>query len=65
MRGSGALAGLAGALRLPHLPQLAALAPDFAGFRSVVCAGERSGSIDPTRLRDLIASVRGDRVDML
>jgi uncharacterized protein (UPF0264 family) len=49
-------------LRLPHLPRLAALAPDFAGFRSAVCAGARSSAIDPARLRDLIASVRGDRV---
>jgi uncharacterized protein (UPF0264 family) len=62
VRASGALAGLAGALRLPHLPRLAALAPDFAGFRSAVCAGARSSAIDPARLRDLIASVRGDRV---
>lgn len=60
---SGMLAGLAGALRLAHLPQLAALAPDFAGFRSAVCAGARSTAIDPDRLRDLIGAVHSDRVE--
>jgi (5-formylfuran-3-yl)methyl phosphate synthase len=62
VRAGGLLAGLAGALRRAHLPQLAALAPDFAGFRSAVCAGARSGAIDPGRLRDLIAALRSDRV---
>jgi (5-formylfuran-3-yl)methyl phosphate synthase len=62
VRSAGALAGLAGALRLAHLPQLAALAPDFAGFRSAVCAGARSGAIDAARLRDLVAALHGDRV---
>lgn len=63
VRAGGMLAGLAGALRLAHLPRLTALAPDFAGFRSAVCAGARSSAIDPGRLRDLVAAVRGDRVD--
>ncbi|HEY9066889.1 MAG TPA: (5-formylfuran-3-yl)methyl phosphate synthase, partial [Burkholderiaceae bacterium] len=34
VRASGALVGLAGALRRPQLPALQALDPDFAGFRS-------------------------------
>lgn len=63
VRATGTLAGLAGALRRPHLPQLAALAPDFAGFRSAVCEGARSNAIDPARLRDLVGAVHGDRVD--
>jgi (5-formylfuran-3-yl)methyl phosphate synthase len=62
VRGAGALAGLAGALRVAHLPQLAALAPDFAGFRSAVCTGARSGAIDAARLRDLVAALHGNRV---
>ena len=49
-RVGGAMAGLAGALRLTHEPQLRALAPDFAGFRTAVCVGDRSSAIDPQRL---------------
>jgi len=46
----GAMVGLAGALRARHEPQLRALAPDFAGFRTAVCVGNRSSAIDPQRL---------------
>jgi (5-formylfuran-3-yl)methyl phosphate synthase len=52
-RAVGALAGMAGALRLAHLPAIHALAPDFAGFRTAVCAGDRRGDLDPQRLREL------------
>ncbi|HKX40622.1 MAG TPA: (5-formylfuran-3-yl)methyl phosphate synthase [Burkholderiaceae bacterium] len=52
-RAGGALVGLAGALRRPQLPALQALAPDFAGFRSAVCSGDRRGTLDPERLRAL------------
>jgi uncharacterized protein (UPF0264 family) len=57
-RQAGALVGLAGALRLPHVPLLAELAPDFAGFRSAVCRGERSAALDPLLLRDLATRLR-------
>jgi len=57
VRASGALVGLAGALRRPQLDALRALGPDFAGFRSAVCAGDRSGELDPERLRDLAAAL--------
>ena len=50
VRASGAMVGLAGALRVLHEPQLRALAPDFAGFRTAVCVGDRSSAIDPQRL---------------
>ena len=53
VRASGALAGLAGALRLSHVPDVRALAPNFAGFRSAVCAGDRRGALDLARLREL------------
>lgn len=52
-RAAGKLAGLAGALRLPHLPLLRELAPDFAGFRSAVCEGARTGALDARRVREL------------
>ncbi len=53
VRASGVLVGLAGALRLPDLAALRRLEPDFAGFRSAVCTGDRSGALDPERLRAL------------
>jgi len=56
-RGSGALVGLAGALRRPQLAALQALGPDFAGFRSAVCAGDRSGALDPVRLHALASAL--------
>ncbi len=52
-------AGLAGALRLPELPRLRALAPDFAGFRSAVCAGARTAALDAELLQALLAAARG------
>ena len=57
VRASGALVGLAGALRRPQLAALHALAPDFAGFRSAVCAGDRSGALDAQRLRSLAVAL--------
>lgn len=59
VRASGALAGLAGALRLQHLPAVRELAPDFAGFRSAVCAGDRSGELDAQRLHALAEALHG------
>jgi uncharacterized protein (UPF0264 family) len=58
VRGAGALAGLAGALRLEHLPALRELAPDFAGFRSAVCVGDRGAALDRPRLQALAAAMR-------
>ena len=57
VRASGALVGLAGALRRSQLAALHALGPDFAGFRSAVCAGDRSGALDPERLHALAAAL--------
>lgn len=59
VRASGAMVGLAGALRIAHEPSLRALAPDFAGFRTAVCEGDRRGVLEPQRLRALIALLRG------
>ena len=52
------MAGLAGALRIEHGEVLAALAPDFAGFRSALCAGDRSSTLDPQRLHLLAQALR-------
>jgi uncharacterized protein (UPF0264 family) len=57
-RRAGRLVGLAGALRIEHLPQLKRLAPDFAGFRSAVCSGARTSELVPAKVRALRARLR-------
>jgi uncharacterized protein (UPF0264 family) len=57
-RSAGRHVGLAGALRFEHLERLAALGPDFAGFRGAVCAGEREGALDGARVRELRERLR-------
>jgi (5-formylfuran-3-yl)methyl phosphate synthase len=49
-RAASVMCGLAGALRLEDLPQLIALGPDFAGFRTAVCNGKRTAALDSDRL---------------
>ena len=56
------MVGLAGALRREHQPLLAALKPDFAGFRTAVCVGGRESALDPQRLRALAALMHGRAV---
>jgi uncharacterized protein (UPF0264 family) len=51
----GKLAGLAGSLRLEHLPQLRRLRPDIAGFRGAVCEGSRCGGL----VRGKVGELRG------
>lgn len=53
VRATGVMVGLAGALRVEHRSLLSALAPDFAGFRTAVCVGDRGSALDPQRLRAL------------
>ena len=52
-RSHGCLAGLAGALRAADVAASIALAPDFIGFRSAVCVGDRAGALDAELVRDL------------
>lgn len=63
VRRHGGLAGLAGALQFEDLPALRALGPDFAGFRSAVCAGDRRLGIDDARLRRLVETVADQAAD--
>lgn len=64
VQAAGLLAGLAGALRRPQLPLLLQLAPDFAGFRSAVCVGDRGGELSPKLLQELSLALReGARID--
>lgn len=57
LRGGGARVGLAGALMPSDIPALRELAPDYAGFRSAVCAGDRRLGLDAGRLRALLAAL--------
>lgn len=43
----GLRTGLAGSLRLSDVGALAALKPDYLGFRGALCAGARTGRMDP------------------
>ena len=58
VRASGALVGVAGALRAAQLDALAELQPDFAGFRSAVCTGDRASRLDAVRVRELSTRLR-------
>lgn len=58
---AGIQAGLAGALRQGQWPQLQALAPDFAGFRSAVCEGDRAGTLRTSLVLALIGRSGVDR----
>ena len=60
VRAAGAMVGVAGALRIEHHPLLRALAPDFAGFRTAVCVGDRDSELDPQRVRALAAVMHGE-----
>ncbi len=59
VRGAGRLAGVAGALRRADLPALLALAPDFAGFRSALCLGDRAQALQGGLVRSLAHALAG------
>jgi (5-formylfuran-3-yl)methyl phosphate synthase len=63
VRAAGWLVGLAGALRMAHVPLLQSLAPDFAGFRSAVCVADRKTALCPERLAALAASLHAEAVE--
>lgn len=54
----GLRVGLAGSLRLRHIPGLLALGPDILGFRGLLChMGARCGTLDPVALARVRAAV--------
>lgn len=57
VREAGRRVGLAGALRLSDVPRLKALRPDFAGFRTAVCEGERGGPLSVQALAQLLEAL--------
>lgn len=57
-QGLGLLTGLAGSLALADIPALAALEPDYLGFRGALCAEGRTGALDPARLAQVRDTLR-------
>jgi uncharacterized protein (UPF0264 family) len=53
VRAQGAMAGLAGSLRIQDADALRALGPDFAGFRGALTVGERAAALDARLVRQL------------
>ncbi|MBB3769854.1 uncharacterized protein (UPF0264 family) [Angulomicrobium tetraedrale] len=49
-RRHGLMTGLAGSLKLSDIATLAPVGPDYLGFRGALCAGGRTGTLDPARL---------------
>ena len=45
-RRHGLFCGLAGSLGLEDIAVLAAMRPDYLGFRGALCAGDRAGALD-------------------
>jgi uncharacterized protein (UPF0264 family) len=57
-RRAGLMVGLAGALRLRHIPPLLALAPDVLGFRGALCHNEdRQAELDDRSLARVRAAI--------
>jgi uncharacterized protein (UPF0264 family) len=53
------MCGLAGSLRMPELPRIAALQPDIVGVRGAACAGDRvAGRVSRERVLALARSLR-------
>ena len=58
VQGYGLFAGLAGSLRVAHVPRLLALGPDVLGFRGGLCRdGARTGAVDAEAVRDVRAAI--------
>lgn len=58
-RQAGLRVGLAGALRLWHIPRMLALGADILGFRGALCAGsERAGDVDTRLVTEVACAMR-------
>lgn len=56
-RACALLTGLAGSLRIGDIPALAPLGADYLGFRGGLCDGDRSGQLNPARVREAVAQL--------
>ncbi len=62
-RSNGLLTGLAGSLRLADIPALAPYGADYLGFRGGLCNGDRSGTLNPARVREAVARIYASPVN--
>lgn len=64
-RTHGLMSGLAGSLHPADIPALAALGPDYLGFRGGLCrGGDRRQALDEVRIAEAVAALRaGARAD--
>ncbi len=61
-RAVGLMSGLAGSLRLADIPALAALGPDYLGFRGGLCrGGDRRQGLEEARIAEAVAALRMPR----
>jgi len=60
-RGRNLLTGLAGSLALDDVASLAALAPDYLGFRGALCDGGRTGRLDAEAVARVHDALKGRR----
>lgn len=56
-RMNGLLTGLAGSLTVADIAPLAALGPDYLGFRGALCRDGREGALDPTAFSAVRAAI--------
>jgi uncharacterized protein (UPF0264 family) len=61
-RSLGLLTGLAGSLRLADIAPLAALRPDYLGFRGALCRSGRETALDPAALATIRDALRAAAV---
>jgi (5-formylfuran-3-yl)methyl phosphate synthase len=62
-RREGLLAGLAGSLRLADIETLRPLGVTYLGFRGALCdQGDRSGTLDPSRLDEILLAVNSELI---
>lgn len=54
----GLVSGLAGSLKLDDIPPLAAIGPDYLGFRGALCDGGRVGRLDEAAVARVASQVR-------
>lgn len=57
-RQHGLMTGLAGSLKLADIAPLAALRPNYLGFRGALCAEGRTGALDPERLAAVAGALK-------
>ena len=67
VRAGGARAGIAGSLRVEHVPFVHELAPAIAGFRGALCDEDRTGTLAGEKvraLRDVLPALRAEDLDV-